>query len=167
MKFRVSLWASAASLELRVVQAPLLWYQITALYSSPLMFSWSKATALVSLSQRIHSLVWHSQKFNFFTPALFPTAFSPVFTISCCTASAPRVYHWRGIMSSHEKGRIFLSLTCCHLIYPECLPSLQLPAQKCSCPLYASLSHLPAPCGALEYPKASQRLLDSHLWWLH
>lgn len=94
---------------------------LSALYSSPLVFSWSKATALVSLSQRIYSLVWHSQKSNFYTPALFPTAFSSLCAISCCTASVPWVYHWREIMSSPEKGRIFLSVTWCHLKCPECI----------------------------------------------
>lgn len=41
---------------------------------------------------RIYYLAWHSQKFNFYTPALFPTAFSSLCTISCCTASVPHVF---------------------------------------------------------------------------
>lgn len=65
---------------------------LSALYSSPLMFSWPKTTALLSLSQRIYSLVWHSQKFNFYTPAWFPTAFSSLWAISCCTTSVPHVF---------------------------------------------------------------------------
>lgn len=56
-----------------------------------------------------------------------------------------------------------LTLARCHLGCPEYPASLQLPVQKCSCFPCASLSHLPAPHGGLEYPRASQMLLDSHL----
>lgn len=74
-------WNSRCSCELLHFPLNSEWFRLlssgirslSALYSSPLMFSRSRATALVSLSQRIYFLVWHSLKCNFYTPALFPT----------------------------------------------------------------------------------------------